>query len=119
MKKNLLLIDDDNSIVEVVTIFLEEEGFNVKSYPNGKKIAEKILTTKPDIVLIDFLLPGKNGAEITVLIRKEYGILNLPIIMFAANKSYKKIAKAAGVNEFLEKPFDLNQLLYVLKRYTN
>jgi len=119
MKKNLLLIDDDKAIIDVISIFLNGEGFRVNSYTNGARILAKLKLAKAQILLIDFLLPGNNGAEVVKLIRKNTQTKNLPIVMISANKLSREEAMRAGVNEFINKPFDLHELLRVLNRNIN
>ncbi|MBI4226373.1 response regulator [Candidatus Roizmanbacteria bacterium] len=114
----ILLIDDDESIVEVIRMILEEERYKVLSYPNGLSIEEKVREVKPDLVLIDYLLPGKNGAEIVKWLRTNQQTKTIPIIMISTSKIYKKEAEEAGVDEFLEKPFDMYELVNVVKRYS-
>ena len=117
MIRKILLIDDDPSISEVLQMFFEEEGYRVKSYEDGSDIELKIKKTNPDVLLLDYMLPGKNGAEIAKSLRKKQSSKGLPIIMIAANKINKREAKEAGVDEFLEKPFDLYELLNTVKSY--
>ena len=118
MNKNILLIDDDQSISEVIKIFFEEEGYKVRSYEDGSNMELKIKEVKPDIILLDYMLPGKNGIQIVKSLRKKQFLKELPIIMIAANHIFKSEAKAAGINEFIEKPFDLYELLNTVNRYT-
>jgi len=117
MAKKVLLIDDDASITEVLSFFLQEEGYDVVSYPSGLNVEDKVKKTKPNLLLIDYLLPGKNGAEIVKNIRQNKVFKHLPIIMIAANKGYKQEAIKAGVDAFIEKPFDLDEILNILKRF--
>lgn len=118
MLKKILLIEDDKSIVEIISQFISEEGYAIKSYTDGNKIKYKLRKFKPDLLLIDFLLPGKNGDEVIKTVRNCESSRHLPIVMIAANLIYKKRAIVAGANEFLEKPFDMYELLNVIRRYT-
>ena len=117
MNRKILLIDDDESISEVIQIFLEEQGYKVKSYVDGLDIVGKINKAKPGIILLDYLLPGKNGVEIAREIRKKLSARKLPLIMIAANTIYKEESQTVGIDAFLEKPFDLYELLKIVKHY--
>lgn len=118
MEKKIFIIDDDPGISETVRIFLEEEGYKTKWYSDGSRIEKILEKEKPDLLVIDYMLPGRNGDEITRAIRGKLNLRNLPIIMIAANQTSKKLAKASGVNEFLDKPFNMYELLNLVKRYT-
>lgn len=115
MRKKILIIDDDITICEIINTLLEEEGYNTAYLLNGDTIEQKIATFEPDLFILDYLMPGKNGAEIAEYLRSHPITKNKPIIMVAANSHYKQHAKKAGVNLFLNKPFDIYELIYGVK----
>lgn len=118
MGKNILLIDDEKVICEVIGVLFTEEGHTVKTLPNADTLEEELRLFTPDIFILDYLMPGKNGAEITRYLRSRPDTKNIPIIMLSANQKYKKQAKKAGVNLFLNKPFDIYELSYVVTKLT-
>lgn len=115
MAKNILIIDDDSSICEIMDILLTEEGYIVKALPDGNNLEKEIDLFHPHLFIIDYLMPGKNGAEIARCIRMRHDTKNSPIIMVAANQKYRKESIGAGVNVFMNKPFDIYELLSAVK----
>jgi DNA-binding response OmpR family regulator len=118
MKKNILLIDDDDTICEIIDMLLKAEGYDLKILNHGNNLESSLELFKPDLFIIDYLMPGRNGAEIARYVRSRQDIKNTPIIMIAANQKYKTESMKAGVNIFLNKPFDIYELLQIVSTYT-
>lgn len=116
MQKSVLVIDDDMTIGLIIQTLLEDEGYNVQTLPNANELEKAIEKKLPDLFIIDYLMPGKNGAEVTAHLRKRPDTKDTPIIMVAANQHYKSAARKAGVNVFLNKPFDIYELLHVVEQ---
>lgn len=112
MQKDILIIDDDITICEILDTLLKDEGYNTKPLHSGDNLDTTLKTFHPDLIILDYLLPGKNGAELTKHLRRKSSTKNTPIIMIAANSHYKTAAKNSGVNLFLNKPFDIYELMY-------
>ncbi len=70
MKKRILIIDDDKTILEAIKILLEEEDFNVRILADGNNLLKKIENNIPDLILLDYRLPGKDGWEIAKEIKE-------------------------------------------------
>ena len=114
--KKILVIDDDQNILEAVSLFLTSYGFDVKTHSNGFNVPDIVLHYHPNLLLLDIRLPGKLGTEIC----KELKQLNskLPIILFSAN-SEKVSAMASQANDFIEKPFDIKDLMNTINLHVN
>ena len=115
MTKTILVIDDDITICEIVKTILEEEGYQVKILPNGDALEKVLGFIYPDLFILDYSMPGKNGAQLAAYLRSRPDTSLKPIIMIAANPHYKRPAKKAGVNLFLNKPFDIYELINGVK----
>lgn len=121
MSTKILVIDDDANICELLRIFLENEGYKVKSAGDG---AEGIATFKayePDLVLLDIMLPKKDGWQVCREIRE---MSQKPIIMITAKGEVfdKVLGLELGADDFIVKPFDTKEISArvkaVLRRYT-
>ena len=119
MKKKILVCDDDKGVIEVIQIILEENGYEVKTLQNGKGITKKILAFKPNLIFLDIWMPGIDGKEITKLIKNSSSTKQIPVVVISALNDAGKISQEIGADDFLPKPFELNQLLNLVEKYTN
>ena len=117
MDKKILIVDDDKDILEALTDLLELEGYIVQVTPKGELAIKTIQEFHPNLVLLDLLLSGIDGATISKNIRKIPELLKLPIIIMSAHPNAQKTIEGSGANEFLRKPFDVEQLLALIKKY--
>ena len=111
MKKNILVIDDDDSVRSVLEDILIYSDFNVKSASDTKDIFGTIKDFKPDLVLMDYILSGVNGGEICHQIKVNNQTAHLPVILISA---YPKVLQSLGdygCDQFIAKPFDIKALV--------
>ena len=107
----LLIVDDDLSILSSLKVAMEMEGHEAFIISEGDKTLKSAIKNKPDVIIVDFLLSGITGSHISREIRSNKRTKNIPIIMVSAHPSAIEYAKASGVNSFIAKPFELDQLL--------
>lgn len=110
MAKKILVADDDPAILDAVRMMLELEGYAVLTTTDGKTIY-KVEHDSPDLLLLDIWMSGHDGRDICKHIKKNPNTKDIPVIMISASKDVKKSAKASGADEFVEKPFDMDELL--------
>jgi two-component system, OmpR family, KDP operon response regulator KdpE len=105
-----LLTDDDPSLLTVLSLLLQEEGFNVIQASRGSECLHKAYETHPDLVLLDIGLPDKSGTAVCRQLRE---ISNIPIIMLTASSAEKqKVASLnEGADDYVTKPFDNDELV--------
>lgn len=105
MTNKILVIDDDNALREMVGIVLESEGFEVSYHDAGSGALDKFKSSQPDLVLLDVMLPGKDGIEVCREIRAVSGT---PIIMLTAKTESDDVVRGleAGADDYVVKPFD-------------
>ena len=106
-KKLVLVVDDEQAILRILGIKLRASGYDVVTVSNGKDALALIGSAQPDIILLDVLMPGIDGFEVLKRLR---AFLNLPIIVISARSEYEQKALDLGANDFLAKPFDLNEV---------
>jgi CheY-like chemotaxis protein len=117
MTKKILVVDDDPGIVYAIRLLLEEEGYDVEVIDRGEAVERMLVSNPPDLILLDMLLSGKDGREITRQLKGRETTRCIPIIMFSAHPSLPKEAPAAGADDYISKPFRIEQLLKKIEQY--
>ncbi len=124
MKKPLIfVIEDDEDINELLVYNLEKEGFSVKSFLHGKDALDALNIEKPDIILLDIMLPDIDGFDICKSIRSDPKLSHIPIIMLTAKDTEidKVVGLELGADDYVTKPFSFRELTArikaVLRRY--
>lgn len=115
MEKSVLIFDDDIDILSILTYLLEEKGWNVTTRTTCANLIKDITDASPDIIMMDNWIPEAGGKEATQQIKSHPEFKNIPVIYFSANNDIEKLAKEAGADTFLAKPFDLDHLESLLE----
>ncbi|MFA0960686.1 response regulator transcription factor [Roseivirga sp. BDSF3-8] len=110
----ILLCEDDPDVRTSVTMLLQMTGYNVKAVDLAIKVKDMLETFKPDLLLIDLWLPNISGDVCIKTIRMEEKN-HLPIILFSANTQVRSIAQECGADDYLIKPFEIEELEQKLK----
>ncbi len=110
----ILVVDDEPAIRDFVTAVLEDEGYQVVAAHTGRRAQELLPAERPDLVLMDVMMPGLDGRDVVAWIRAHPDLLAVPVILMSAAV---RSGRADGpVAAFLHKPFDLDQLLDTVER---
>ncbi|MBR5949859.1 MAG: response regulator transcription factor [Actinomycetaceae bacterium] len=114
MSMRILVVDDDPGISEMVAIVLEAEGFDVTVCANGDNVLPIFRNEHPDLVLLDVMLPGKDGVSVCAELREESDV---PIVMMSAKSDSIDVIAGleAGADDYVTKPFDNSVLLARVK----
>jgi DNA-binding response OmpR family regulator len=115
-QKKIVVADDDQAILDSITMLLQTEGYCVGATSNGDSI-NFIKTELPDLVLLDICMVGVSGLDICRKLKNESRTRNVPIIMISAGKDAKQSAVNAGADDFIAKPFDIDFLLKKIKHH--
>ena len=121
MYTKILVVDDDSYICDLLKTSLEKEGYEVRTAPDGYQAIDVFKKYEPDLVLLDIMLPGKNGKDVCTELRK---FTNKPIIMITAKYEVfdKVLGLELGADDFITKPFDTKEVAArvkaVLRRYS-
>lgn len=118
-KGRILLVDDDPRLVNIVAMYLNIEGYEVATAPNGEEGLREIDQQIPDLVILDVMMPGLDGLETCKRIRADPRTANLPVLMFSALSGEDDIerARVAGANHLITKPFNLVGLGTVVRSF--
>ncbi len=119
MAIRVLIIDDDESILDAVSLVLEEEGYKVSILMKADEAYEKVSSFKPDVILLDVLMSGKDGRDTCRKLKEKSDTKHIPIIMISAHPSAGVDALAYGADAFLAKPFDTQDLLALISKQTH
>ena len=117
-KKHILIVDDDDRIRNLLKDFLSENNYIVSSAEHADEAKEKLQYLKFDIIILDVMMPGKNGYELTKEIKKEFQI---PIILLTAKGEVENRIKGLelGADDYIGKPFEPKELLLRIKNILN
>lgn len=115
----ILVVDDDQSILDSMEIILNLQGYEVESTTKGEETFSKIESFKPDLILMDIYLSGMDGREICKQIKENDALKNIPVIIFSAHKSMKDVFRESGANDFIGKPFNMDELYEKVKNQTS
>ncbi len=113
-KRKILVVDDDRDLVELIVDVLERDGrFETKTVNNGFDAGMMVKEYRPDLIILDVMLPDINGKEVCLRVRSDASLEEVKIICISGMVEEDKIAelKQAGANDFLHKPFDSDHLV--------
>jgi phosphate regulon transcriptional regulator PhoB len=112
-QKKILVADDEKDIVELVAFNLEREGFAVSRAYDGQQAWERVNTEKPDLVILDLMMPELSGMEVCGRIRRQEKTAALPIIMLTAKSDPvdKILGLEIGADDYITKPFHVRELI--------
>jgi CheY-like chemotaxis protein len=108
--KKIAVFDDDEDIVSICTFVLESKGWQVYGFSDCSAIVDKVSRVGPDVILMDNWIPDEGGIVATQQIKRTETLKHIPVIYFSANSNIQDLAREAGADAFLEKPFDLENL---------
>jgi two-component system alkaline phosphatase synthesis response regulator PhoP len=115
----ILIVDDEPDLVETIRFALELEGYNVLVAVNGEEGLNAARQEKPDLILLDLMLPKLDGYKVCRLLKFDERYKSIPILMLTAKTQDKDrmLGKETGANEYLTKPFDMDELMTKIKSY--
>ena len=119
-KQKILIVDDDNNIAELISLYLTKECFETFIVNDGESVMSAMDSFAPNLILLDLMLPGMDGYQVCREVRAKYSV---PIIMLSAKGEVfdKVLGLELGADDYIEKPFDSKELVArtkaVLRRY--
>lgn len=119
MAKKIMVVDDEESLLELVSAIMEQEGYEVVTAISGKECLEKIQTLKPDLILLDMMMPGMSGREVCEKIRQDPKTKGLKIAFLTVAKfseTGKGTLTKMNVLDYITKPFENDDLVSRVKK---
>ena len=116
--KKIMIADDDPGIVDAVEMMLEFEGYEVLSTLNGVAVLE-LKDAFPDLFLLDIWMSGQDGRDICRELKKREETRDIPVILISASTDLARSAREAGADDFLEKPFSMDDLMGKIDQHLN
>lgn len=116
-KKRVLIVDDERDLVETISFRLEAAGYEVLSAYDGQEGLEKARDEKPDLILLDVMMPKMDGYQVCRFLKFDEDFKNIPIVMLTARgqESDKNTGAGVGADAYITKPFDSASLLLKIK----
>ena len=117
MGKSVLLIEDEPNIIEAIGFILSRDGWKVRTHSRGQDALDVLRGQRPDLVILDVMLPGRSGYEILEDIRADPALADLPVLMLTARgqRRDREMAERAGVSHFMTKPFSNAEMLEAVR----
>jgi CheY-like chemotaxis protein len=112
MSKKILIVDDNELIVEVMSYILISSGYDVTSLSNGNHVVEEVRNNHPDLIIMDATMPGMDGRDVCKLLKLNKDTKYLPVIICSAECNLDDALTQVGApNDVLHKPFDMYALI--------
>lgn len=117
-KKEILIVEDEESLLKLESLLLTTRGYKVQGVGNGQEALDCVANRKPDLMLLDIMLPGVDGFEVCRQIKTEESTKHIPVIMVTAKKSREDMERAerVGADWFITKPFKSAMLVETVRR---
>ena len=114
MNEKILVVDDEQSITDLIKLDLEFEGYQVETAYDGREALEKVESFQPDVIILDIMLPHITGYEVCKKVNEKY---NIPVILLTAKTDIvdKVLGLELGADDYMTKPFDNRELLARVK----
>jgi len=118
MAKKILAVDDERAIVRLVQVNLERQGYQVVTAFDGKEALEKVESERPDLIVLDVMMPYMDGFEVLQNLKKNPNTRDIPVIMLTAKAQDADVFRGwqSGVDCYLTKPFNPMELIAFVKR---
>lgn len=112
-----MVIDDDTDLLESLSLMFASENIEARMFSDCNNLIEEICEFRPDLILLDFLLPGMDGKEICRKLKQDTDTRHIPVVLMSGYPGAEQGAKECGAVEFLPKPFRIEQILELIRRH--
>lgn len=114
----VLIVEDERHIIESLSFVLESEGFVVASELDGEAGLRRLRSERPDVLVLDLMLPKMNGLEVLKLVRADPALRGLPVVILTAKgrQQDRRMAEEIGADAFMTKPFSNAEVVEVVRR---
>lgn len=118
-RKRILIVDDEPDVVETLQVRLGQEDYECLTAHDGNSGFELVSTEKPDLVILDIMLPGMDGFKVARLLKFQKELRHIPIIMLSARDKDEDrlMGEQTGANYYITKPFSMEELVGIVKGF--
>lgn len=116
MGKRICVLEDNDDIREILSFILEDESYEVSAYANVKDFLNRKNIVQPDVFLLDVMLPDGSGLDVCNGLKADQLTKNIPVLMMSANYKEKEIRNSCKAQDFIPKPFDIQDLILRIGR---
>lgn len=116
--KDILVVEDEAYLCDLVADLLESEGHTARTASNGREALDRLLERKPQLILLDLMMPVMDGWEFIRALRSNQEWRNIPVIVVTAVYDVKRTQQETGAVAVVTKPFDIDQIADVVNRYS-
>jgi DNA-binding response OmpR family regulator len=118
MKIKVLIIEDEPVIAEMISMILEDEGFEVISLSDTGWARYKLQAKEVSLVMLDLKLKGEDGESICKYIKTHHDLKNIPVILVSGSEDIEEIKEKCGADDLIRKPFELNHFISKVHKHT-
>jgi DNA-binding response OmpR family regulator len=109
--KKILICDDDPGILDMLSLILDDTGYEIITEHNSLNLSHIIQRISPDLIILDLWMPVLSGDQVLKSLRQNSSTQHLPVIVISASQEGKNIAHQAGATDYIAKPFDIDDLI--------
>lgn len=113
--KKILIIEDEQDIVDIATMILEDEGYEVSSFTEYAGYEVRVSNSRADLVLLDLNLRGYQGKDICKYIKTQDHLKQTSVVLMSANRDIQNVKEEAGADDYISKPFDLTDFISTIR----
>ncbi len=119
IKKKILIVEDEESLLKLESILLTSKGYDVEGAMNGQSALESVANFKPDLVLLDIMIPEIDGFEVCKRIKNNPATKDIPVIMLTAKKSREDMSRGeqVGADWYITKPFKSAVVIEIIQKF--
>ena len=112
-KRKILLVEDEPNVIELMTIFLSRRGYEVANVIEGTEVLDKVRSLKPDMIILDIMIPKLNGFEVCSRLKSDPELRNIPVMILSAlvQKNEIEMGIRMGADMYMTKPFQNSELI--------
>lgn len=110
-KKSVYILEDNDDIRELIGYLLTIENYDVHGYPTVKSFKDELTMGRPDLIILDVMLADGNGLDVCDEIKRNQRTQDIPVLMMSAHARFNDIALECQAQDFIEKPFDIDELV--------
>jgi CheY-like chemotaxis protein len=116
MAGTILIVEDDPDILSSLAELIRHEGYAVATAVNGQQALERLATQRPDLIFLDLMMPVMDGWTFLREMRTRFPDAQIPVVLLSAKRGLREDAIRLGVDHFLEKPFELDEIIRLARQ---